>query len=104
MHASKSSCKHASADGKAVRLCSKRRLPGLDLSSGRPDCMAGHVGLELRNIGANYPFERSHGFPASQPNSGHGDYSRLSCGVRETQLVPDAGISAGMLARVLVDR
>jgi hypothetical protein len=59
---------------------------------------------ELRNIGANYPFERSHGFPASQPNSGHGDYSRLSCGVRETQLVPDAGISAGMLARVLVDR
>src|SRR6516162_961915 len=23
----------------------------------RPDCVAGHVGLELRNVGANYPFE-----------------------------------------------
>ena len=25
--------------------------------SERPDCVAGHVGLELRNVGANYPFE-----------------------------------------------
>src|SRR5262249_17391555 len=25
----------------------------------RPDCVAGHVRLELRNVGANYPFERS---------------------------------------------
>jgi hypothetical protein len=29
----------------------------------RPDCVAGHVGLELRNVIANYPFESSRGFP-----------------------------------------
>jgi hypothetical protein len=29
------------------------------LGSQRPDCMAGHVGLELRNVAANYPFERA---------------------------------------------
>jgi hypothetical protein len=43
--------------------------------------VAGHVGLELRNVDANYPFERSHRFAGIQPNSGFGDYSRLSCGV-----------------------
>jgi hypothetical protein len=47
----------------------------------RPDCLAGHVRLELRNVAANYPFERSLRFPGIQPNSGNGDYSRLSCGV-----------------------
>jgi hypothetical protein len=52
----------------------------------RPDCLAGHTRLELRNVVAKYPVERSHGFPARQPNSGPGDYSRLSCGVQETQL------------------
>jgi hypothetical protein len=36
-----------------------------------------HVGLELRNVGANYPFERSHRFPVIQPNSGNGDCSRF---------------------------
>jgi hypothetical protein len=30
--------------------------------SQRPDCVAGHIGLELRNVVANYPFERSHRF------------------------------------------
>jgi hypothetical protein len=30
----------------------------------RPDCMAGHVGLELRNVVANYPFEKSRRFAA----------------------------------------
>src|SRR2546430_16037796 len=29
----------------------------------RPDCLAGVVGFELRNAGANYPFESSHRFP-----------------------------------------
>src|SRR5262249_39634891 len=52
----------------------------------RADCVAGHVGLELRNVDANYPFERSHRFAGIQPNSGFGDYSRLSCGVGDTQL------------------
>src|SRR2546430_10316142 len=50
------------------------------------DCVAGHVGLELRNVDANYPFERSHRFAEIQPNSGFGDYSRLSCGVGDAQL------------------
>ncbi len=50
--------------------------------------MAGHVRFELRNVGANYPFERSHRFPGIKPNSGHQDYSRLSCGVEDTQLGP----------------
>src|SRR6516164_11134350 len=68
------------------------------------DCMAGHVRLELRNVVAKYPFERSHGFQGIQPNSGYRDYSCLSCGVWETQLGPNARISAGMLARTLVNR
>ena len=29
------------------------------------DCVAGVVGLELRNVVANYPFERSRRFPES---------------------------------------
>lgn len=48
--------------------------------------MAGHVRLELRNVVAKYPFERSHRFPGIQPNSGHRDYSRLSCGVEDRQM------------------
>jgi len=52
----------------------------------RPDCVAGHVGLELRNVVANYPFESSRGFLGSEPNSGHGDHSRLSRSAGDTQL------------------
>src|SRR6266545_5477718 len=70
----------------------------------RRDCVAGHEGLELRNVVAKYPLERSCEFPGIQPNSGHGDYSRLSCGAGETQLGPNARISAAMLARGSVDR
>jgi hypothetical protein len=36
-----------------------------ELGCGRPDCVAGHVGLELRNVDAKYPFERSNRFPES---------------------------------------
>jgi hypothetical protein len=56
----------------------------------RRDCLAEVVGLELRNVVAKYPFERSRRFPGIQPNSGHRDYSRLSCGVGDTQLGPGA--------------
>ncbi len=59
--------------------------------------MAEVVGLELRNVVANYPFERSLRFPGIQPNSGHRDYSRLSCGVAETQLGPMPGSQQGSL-------
>jgi hypothetical protein len=37
-------------------------------------------GLELRKVIANYPFEKSRRFAEIQPNFGHGDHSRLSCG------------------------
>src|SRR5215469_8110302 len=57
---------------------------------------------DLRNVVAKYPFERSHRFPGIQPNSGHRDYLRLSCGVEDTQLEPRARISAGVLTRTLV--
>src|SRR5499427_9694519 len=49
------------------------------LSNGRPY-------RDLRNVVANYPFEKSRRFAAIQPNFGHGDHSRLSCGVGDTQL------------------
>jgi hypothetical protein len=49
------------------------------------DWLAEVVGLELRNVVAKYPFERSHRFPMLQPNSGRRDYSRSSCGVEVTQ-------------------
>jgi len=44
---------------------------------------------DLRNVVANYPFERSHRFAGIQPNSGQGDHSRLSCSAGDTQ--PGAG-------------
>jgi hypothetical protein len=47
--------------------------------------VAGHVRFELRNVVANYPFEKSHRFEGIQPNSGHGDHSRLSCSGRFDQ-------------------
>jgi hypothetical protein len=55
----------------------------------RPDCVAGHGRLELRNVVANYPFENSRGFPGSEPNSAQGDHSRLSCsaGISSSDLV-----------------
>jgi hypothetical protein len=52
----------------------------------RDDYVAGHVRFELRNVDANYLFERSHRFPRSAPNFGHGDHSPLSCGAGHTQL------------------
>jgi hypothetical protein len=50
---------------------------------------------DLRNVDANYLFERSHRFAGIQPNSGFGDYSRLSCGVGDTQLGRRPGFPAG---------
>jgi hypothetical protein len=41
----------------------------------------------LRNVGANYPFERSRRFPAIQPDLVTGDGSRLSCGVEDTAIL-----------------
>jgi hypothetical protein len=54
----------------------------------------------LRNVVAKYPFERSHRFAGIEPNSGHRDYSRLSCGIGDTQLGPSAaGIFSSVLRR-----
>ena len=52
---------------------------------------------DLRNVDANYLFERSHRFAGIKPNSGFGDYSRLSCGVRDTQLGRRPGSRQGCL-------
>jgi hypothetical protein len=41
------------------------------------------VGLEVRNVVANYHFERSHRFAGIQPNPDLRDHSRLSCGEDE---------------------
>jgi hypothetical protein len=48
---------------------------------------------DLRNVDANYLFERSHRFAGIQPNSGCGDYSRLSCGagIRSSGVAHDLG-------------
>src|SRR5262249_23185259 len=57
---------------------------------------------DLRNVVANYPFESSRGFPGSEPNSGHGDHSRLSCSAGDTQLgLGSAGIFSERSARTL---
>jgi hypothetical protein len=55
--------------------------PADDPEAHRPHCLAEVVGLELKNVGTKYPFERSYRFPGIQPNSRHRDYSRLSCRV-----------------------
>jgi hypothetical protein len=65
---------------------SARSRSALRLTPTETDCVAGHVGLELRNVVANYPFESSRGFPRSEPNFGRVDHSRLSCRAGHTQL------------------
>src|SRR5262249_46594361 len=70
----------------AILACSVRVFLQTGHSPQRPDCLAGHVRFELRNVGANYSFESSRGFSRSEPNSGHGDHSRLSCSAGDTQL------------------
>jgi hypothetical protein len=42
-------------------------------SSGRPDCVAGHTRLELRNVVAKYPFERGARICGNPAESGHGE-------------------------------
>jgi hypothetical protein len=58
---------------------------------------------DLGNVGANYPFEKSRRF-AGMPNFDHRDYSRLSCGVEDTQLALTASNSSGVLTQMLVNR
>src|SRR2546427_514053 len=53
---------------------------------------------DLENVVAKYPFERPHKFPGIQPNSGHRDYSRLSCRAGEMQLGPLAPTPADGVA------
>jgi hypothetical protein len=66
----------------------------------RRDSVAGVGGLELRNVDANYLFERSHRFAGIQPNSGFGDSAAL--GIRSSGRDACAGdtsrASAGRIA------
>src|SRR5205807_8820556 len=59
------------------RSQTRSQSPAAVLNSARrrPDCVAEVVGFELRNVVANYPFEKSLRFAGIQPNSGHRDYS-----------------------------
>ena len=47
-----------------LRVCNwpSRRTGRIEELLQRPDCLAGHVRLELGNVVANYPFERSYRF------------------------------------------
>jgi hypothetical protein len=54
-----------------------RVLPQTAHGAQRLDWLAGHAGLELRNVDANYLFERSHRFAGIPAHSGHRDYLRL---------------------------
>jgi hypothetical protein len=86
--------RHAPGGRSAVGMsprsrCASNEAPGKCIEGRETDCVAGVVGLELRNVVANYPFV----FRGIKPNSGHRDYSRLSCGVGETQLGRTGGDS-----------
>src|SRR6516225_9115429 len=48
----------------------RRSCHRTDMLAGGNDCVAGHVGFELRNVVANYRFERPHRFPEIASNSG----------------------------------
>jgi hypothetical protein len=74
----------------ANRALANRAFRGISSAALDSDWPAGHVRLELKNVGKNYPFERSHRF-REPSHSGYGDYSRLSCDVEDTQLGPCAG-------------
>jgi hypothetical protein len=50
-------------DERSRRWTAKPEVPGSNLSWWRPDCVAGHVGLELRNVVPKYPFEISRRLP-----------------------------------------
>ena len=43
------------------------------------DCVAGHVRLELRNVGANYPFVRSRKFRGQGGAAAVGVFARRQC-------------------------
>ena len=76
--------------------CQRETLHSQQLRSIKKSIDSDHgIYRDLRDVVAKYPFERSHGFQGIQPNSGHRDYSRLSCSVAETQLRPRARMSAG---------
>src|SRR4051794_32965029 len=81
--------RRAEAKGNASQQSTRRTQSRVSVSQAR----------DLRNVVANYPFERSHRFAGIQPNSGFGDCSRLSCGVGDTQLRFE---STQMLKRVSI--
>ena len=99
---SKARWSSASAAGLRSGRLSGIRSSRAGHSPQRPDWLAGHVRFELRNVVANYPFESSCGFPGSEPNSGQGDHSRLSCsaGIRSSGL-GSAGVFSKRSTRTL---
>jgi hypothetical protein len=67
--------------------CQRETLHSQQLRSIKKSIDSDHgIYRDLRNVVANYPFEKPHRFEGIRPTSGHGDHSRLSCGVGDTQL------------------
>jgi hypothetical protein len=72
--------------------CQRETLHSQQLRSIKKSIDSDHgIYRDLRNVGANYPFERAQDLRGIQPNSGDRDYSRLSCGIGDTQLGFRAG-------------
>ena len=61
----------------------------------RPDCVAGHVGLELANVILKKPLKYWVNSHWITEHFGTRDYSRLSCGAGDTQLGPTVTITIG---------
>jgi len=60
--------------------CQRETLHSQQLRSIKKSIDSDHgIYRDLRNVDANYLFERAHRFAGIQRNSGFGDYSRLSC-------------------------
>jgi len=77
------------AEALSASKCDLARLRS-NVSRWRPDCLAGVVGFELRNVGANYPFEKSLRFLGSSRILATETIRVLSCavGIRSSGLVP----------------
>src|SRR6266436_9525112 len=68
--------------------CQRETLHSQQLRSIKKSIDSDHgIYRDLRNVGANYPFEKLSRFPAIQPNLVTGDGSRLSCGVADTAIL-----------------
>src|SRR5436190_23550310 len=68
--------------------CQRETLHSQQLRSIKKTIDSDHgIYRDLRNVAANYPFERSRKFRGIQPNSGNGDCSRFEAAVATLALI-----------------